>query len=211
MSPTGVALAVAVLRDAYPRADFPDRTVALYASMLNDLDDAATMAAVRRLVRRSTFLPSVAEIRREVAEAQLGLPTPEEAAESVFRDGGPGSLHPRVRESLMAIGGPWAVRTSETPGILRSQFVKDYAARRETLLLEAMGARALPPAEPLALPPTTQMRPRPIAERYFARMRGERLGPPSEREKADAIRILKVGHADVLYVEAERLLDEYGR
>ena len=73
--------ALALLRATYPRQDFPDLTVAVYGRMLADLDDEAVVPAVQRLINRCTFLPSVAEIRQEVAEARLGLPSAEEAWE----------------------------------------------------------------------------------------------------------------------------------
>lgn len=61
------------------------------------------------------------------------------------------------------------------------------------------------------IPATTQIRPRPIYHRFSLRFMGLEPGPPTEEEKADALRILEqFGYPDDLYVEAERLLREWG-
>ena len=68
-----LAASIAVLRLAYPRQDFPDAAVAFYVRQLVDLPPAEVEAAVDRLTKRSTWLPSIAEIRAECAEASCGL------------------------------------------------------------------------------------------------------------------------------------------
>jgi len=215
--PSGVALAVSILRDAYPRADFPDRSAKLYGSMLADLDDVAVAEAVRRLVRRSQWLPTIAEIRMEVAEAKLDLPDAVTAWELV-NSGRPVLALPEiVGDALVAVGGKYAIRTSEQPSILRSQFMKDYESRRSLALRRAVGAVAVSPTL-AALPVSTAMEPRPLVARMGRSLTVEGVGEPTEAEISDAISILRAGPltgfdnpaSDPIYVAAEGLLAEYG-
>jgi hypothetical protein len=159
---TGVSQAVAILRDAYPRQDFPDRSARLYGTMLADMDDTLVVAAVQRLIRRSTFLPSIAEIRREVMEYVLCLPTPQEAWAMVTRPETEGQLPTVVLASLQALGGRWAIRVSDAPSVMRSQFLRDYEARREAAMTSAVGAdpAGLPSPTMAALPASTSITPR---------------------------------------------------
>lgn len=61
------------------------------------------------------------------------------------------------------------------------------------------------------IPVTTALRPRPLWDRCLIRRRGLEPGPPTEEEKYDAIRVLEEGGVpDDLYIEAERLLAEWG-
>lgn len=65
------------------------------------------------------------------------------------------------------------------------------------------------------LPITTKVEMRPVYARVLRFQRGEKLGPPTDEEKHDAIRLLTEGpqhhHVDSLSVEALRILDEAGR
>jgi hypothetical protein len=142
-----VAGAIAILRDAFPRQDFPDRSVALYSRMLADMDGAAVTEAVLRLIRRCTWLPSIAEIRLEVAEGECQLPTAAEAwsvacvpVEELH--GVP--PHELVMESIKACGGRWNIIHADRPEIIRTQFLRDYEERRRSALLEASGASPTP-------------------------------------------------------------------
>ncbi len=143
-----------MLRDAYPSKDFPDRSVRLYAQMLADLDDRLIVEAVQRIVNRTKFLPTIAEIREEVAEAVLALPFPHEAWDLVNDERMVNRLPAVVMASLKAIGGRWGLRNSDAPQFLRSQFEKDYAARRLRVLHEEMGA---------AVPTVAKIAPLPLA------------------------------------------------
>ena len=137
-----VASAIAVLRDAFPRQDFPDNSVSLYSRMLGDLDGAKVAEAVVRLIRRCTWLPSIAEIRMEVAEEECQLPSPAEAwslacvpvEELASR---PDEL---VMESIKACGGRWNIIHADRPETIRAQFLRDYEERRRSALLESSGA-----------------------------------------------------------------------
>lgn len=217
MSEQTTAMAVAALRAAYPRQDFPDESVRMYVRMLSDLDPVLVGQAVERLMGRSAWLPAISEIRLEVAEATTPLPTAAEAWTLVSTAAPPGSqslpLPPAVRESLDAVGGRWTIMHSERPETIRSQFLRDYQQRRDTAMLESIGARApraeltraeqafgaLPPGD--EIPESTSIRPRPVWARWLRRQElssitganGGKitLTPPSPEEKHDAILVLR--------------------
>jgi hypothetical protein len=63
---------VMLLVGAFPQAKFDAVSRDVYERMLLDLDAPDTRSAVQRLIRSSRFLPSIAEIRRAVADATLG-------------------------------------------------------------------------------------------------------------------------------------------
>lgn len=220
------AMAVAALRVAYPRQEFPDESVRLYVRMLDDLDPTMVGRATERLIRRSTFLPSVAEIRLEVAEESYALPTATEAW-SMVSDRGlyplEGELPGTVRDSLRAVGGLWAIKSTSGYAV-RAQFLRDYEQRRATAMLEATGARAprqeLTRAEQAfgtldAIPEVDEgvMRPRPVYARWLRRMSGN-PGVPTDEEKHDAIEVLASTWDDDaefgsgLHTEAQRIMDE---
>jgi hypothetical protein len=229
------AMAVAVLRIAYPRQDFPDDSVRLYVRMLADLDAAAVSRAVERLIRRSTFLPSVAEIRLETAEEICPLPTAAEAwTLATTRPADRPELPIEVREAIAAMGGTYTIMHSERPETLRAQFLRDYEQRRATAMLETVGARAPRPQLTRAeqafgvlmpeypeIPETEAMRPRPVWARWLRRqaslVSGALIDPwPTDEEKRDAILVLAeaplaFGAAyipDELHREAQRIMDE---
>lgn len=210
--------AIAILRDAYPRADFPDRTVELYARMLADQPDDEVTAAVQRLIRRSSFLPSIAEIRSEVAEARLELPSTAEALEILER----GSLKQAAAEiqaSARTVGGRYALMNAENPTTVRAQFRRDYEDRRARAIAEVAGyavPHAIPPAVEAAtvaraLPVTERIKPRPVMARLIRRLGGMKVELPTEDEQRDAIGVLRDGpmhEEDQLYEEAERIFAE---
>lgn len=149
MRSLATATAVAVLRDAYPRQAFPDASVDLYVRMLSDLDGFTVAEAIKRLVRRSEWLPSISQIRMEVAEVECNLPTPAEAWELVTRPVGQApSLHPIVKASMDSCGGRWNITHSERIETTRAQFLSDYEARRAHHLTQvATGVARAPQIE----------------------------------------------------------------
>jgi len=211
------------LRAAYPRAAFPPETVSVYVEELSDLDDAELVAACRRLGRRSIYLPTIAEIRREIVEERLSLPSAGEAWQRCL-DGRalePGS--PEVlRDAYKAIGGRWEFRHSSNPGAMRHQFERDYDARVEALVRRSVTANGCAPAlerarerDALAAGGLSADVPStPVERRMAKRFLGEDLGYPSEEEKRDAIRVLRGGpmqpdpRGDAIYAEAERIFEE---
>jgi hypothetical protein len=213
-----LAVAIAALRDAYPRADFPDRAVAMYGTMLADLDDQEVLDAVGRLCKRSRFLPTIADIREEVAEAVLRLPSPEEAWD-IATTGRLRDAAPEVHAAAEAVGGRWGILTTGNPTTVRAQFLKGYAERRRNAILQFTGGRVTPELMALrprlnptmqALPESDRFKPRPLQLRWMRRVvHGEQVPAPTDDEKRDAIRYLKDGPQsaepadDALYREAE--------
>lgn len=143
----GIVATVAALAAAYPRQQFPEDTQRMYVRMLSDLDEAAVAQATERLIRRSAFLPSISEIRMEVSEAEVGLPSAAEAWEIAQRGDLLGAP-PEVRAAAESAGGRWTLIHSERPETVRAQFVADYESRRRRSLLAHAGAAALPLASP---------------------------------------------------------------
>lgn len=210
--------AVAILRAAYPGQDFPDDSVRLYVRMLAGEPEADVVRAVERLIRRSPWLPKVADILREVAEERLQLPSAEEAWSLIVDLEAP-PLPKAVRDAMSAAGGRWTIMHSENPTATRAQFVKDYTARRERRVLEQMGAapvRELEAAVRAELPVSDKLTPRPVWARWLRRqellMDGVRPDDPTDEEKADAIRVLRFAgltdHVGPLHEEAQRIMDE---
>lgn len=70
---------VAWLVGAYPHRPLPPSSAAVYALALADVDFDGAKAAVMRLIQTSRWLPTIAEIREEVAKARVSLPGAEEA------------------------------------------------------------------------------------------------------------------------------------
>ena len=216
------AFALTRLREAFPREEFPDRTVALYASELEHLPTPAVLHAVEALIRRNRFLPRLSEILTEIAEYELNLPTTEEAWEIANR-GSLRAAHPCVRDAAEHVGGRWAILHSDNVPTVRAQFRSAYDRLRARTIDEyRTGHAAELPAglKPLgttmaALPETTRIRPRPVMLRWMQRMSNSKLNPPSEEEKLDAVQVLREGppdgEPDPLYQEAERIFEEAGR
>jgi hypothetical protein len=216
------AAAIGVLRAAYPRQAFPDESVSFYARKLRDLDPDELLAAIDRLTNRSSFLPSVAEIRREVAEARLNLPNLAEAWEIAMC----GSLRDApapVRGAAEYVGGRWAILHTDNLVALRAQFREQYDRLREQALLEEAGALPAQPimgpaTEQAALPSSTDDLERwappegSVLARAVRELAGRQLDPPSEAEMRDAIEVMRSGpradnpHDDYLYKAAELVL-----
>lgn len=223
-------IAVAALRAAYPRQDFPDESVRMYVRSLSDLDPPMVKAAVDRLIGRSAWLPAISEIRLEVAEESCPLPTAAEAwTLATTPPSERGELPGEVRETIAAMGGSYTITHSERPETLRAQFLKDYQQRRDTAMLETVGARATRPqltsAEQafgvLPAPAEETIAPRPVWARWLRRNElaqavcpaaGERveMPPPTDAEKHDAIAVLQAGGwgIDAMHEEAQRIMEE---
>lgn len=223
MNAPTIATSIATLAAAYPRADFPDETAQVYALMLSDLDPADVFAAVQRLLSGSRFLPTVAEIREQVAEARAQLPTAAEAWEIVLR-GDLANAAPEIQAAARSVGGRHAIATTTNPTAVRAQFDRDYADRRRVAVLHLAGA--MPPRDIEALDPgpsrpalpaadEERIRPRPVMARILSRFAGHPPQAPTEEERADAIEILRDTVAgdepDPLLEEATRVLDWCGR
>lgn len=85
---------VAILLANYPRADWPEPTQKVYRAALADFEYVEAQTAVRRIVSVSEWPPSIAELRRTIVEARLGLPADVEAWDMATRHAaarGPGA------------------------------------------------------------------------------------------------------------------------
>lgn len=149
-----LANAIARLQDAFPDQPFGDRSAVVYGEQLGDLDPVLVDEAVRRLVNVSRYMPRISEIRREVFEHTLGLPTPEEAWEMALdwslaaeSSRAAWTLPDEVRRSMKAIGGGWAIRHSDNPETLRAQFRKHYEGVRERAIRDAAAGEPIRPEQ----------------------------------------------------------------
>lgn len=217
-----LAITMRKLADAWPREEFPDRTIALYAERLGRYPEEQVAKAVDDLVGTEKWRPSVGQIIDRVSERALNLPTTEEAWVIAQRGSLRDAQEP-VREAADQVGGRWNILHSENPVAVRAQFVKAYAnIRRQALLDHATGGRPelngvrraqLGPTM-RALPESDRIRPRPVLSRLTARWAGRPLAPPTDEEKSDAIDVLREGPAaavaadDPMYAEAERIFIE---
>jgi hypothetical protein len=135
---------------AYPEVALRDGTEATYVEFLGELDAPAAEAAIADLLRTSSRLPTIADVRRRIAETALGLPSPLEAYRSLFEPGA--ELHPLTRYAAETFGGTYNIRTSEAPAATRRQFldfyrdVRDEAVRRGALPRAVAERRAEPAA-----------------------------------------------------------------
>lgn len=144
-----LAEVLAVLAASYPRQAMPSVTVQAYVAALNDLPPAGVAAAVERLIKRSEWLPSIAEIRREYAEALCGLPAATEAWEAIQTVQGRRQAPVAVRRALAAVATPYDLRTSDRPLQLRRAFMDTYTSLREqeVRLVSEGGQVQLPPPD----------------------------------------------------------------
>src|SRR5207249_7514116 len=95
---------------------------------------------VPELIETSSRLPTIADVRRRVAEVELELPSALEAYHSLFGDRA--ERHPLTRYAAEIFGGTYNVQFSDAPAATRAQFMKFYEELRE----EALRRGALPRA-----------------------------------------------------------------
>lgn len=141
---------VALLKATYPREQFDEDRVSIWVQMLVDLPADAGQRAVGALIRESTWLPSVAEIRRFVVAEQLQLPTQAEAWANVEREvhrhqaacPGPHHYydpawdHPVVAKVVAAMGWGQLLDGSNWT-TQRAQFLRLYQEEREAAVRSA--------------------------------------------------------------------------
>lgn len=122
---------------------------------LADLAPSALAAAADRIVRSARYFPTVAEIREQAAEAALQLPSETEALAQIEaridwnrsgRHGDPPQIHPLVRQALALVGGFYAFRAAEEPGVIRGQFCRFYREARADAIRGAQLHRPALPA-----------------------------------------------------------------
>jgi hypothetical protein len=117
---------------AYPATALRDDTPALYAKYLAKLDRDVVARLVPELIETSPRLPTIADIRRRIVEAELELPNSLEAYHSLFER--PAERHPLTRYVAEIFGGDYNIRTSDAPGATRAQFMRFYEELREEAL-----------------------------------------------------------------------------
>ncbi|HHY95889.1 MAG TPA: hypothetical protein GX513_12915 [Firmicutes bacterium] len=150
----------------YPDWKLTEATIEAWHEMLHDLEFDVVKTAIKRVISRKRFLPTVAEIREETANLlQPEIMSGEEAwaivANAVREYGYYREMDAReqmpalVEKAVKAIG--WdEICLSEEPGVVRAHFMRLYEAmarrEREEITLPA-DTKALPGVrEPRALP-----------------------------------------------------------
>lgn len=226
-----LVIGITKLRDGWPREEFPDRTIKLYADALGRLPEEHVVDAIDAMLARNAFRPSIGEITQEAARRALDYPTAEVAWE-IAESGRLRSAPEPVRQAAEYVGGRWAILHGDNLATVRAQFRKSYESLVERAINEYATSgrpprRELPPSRRelmgptmASLPETAHYRPRPIMARTIARMSGRELEPPTEEEKRDAIAVLRDyddtingaerSEFDPLYREAERVFMEAG-
>ena len=165
---------LALVSAAWPTFDVTDDRVLLWYELLGDVDFGVAQVALKKLMLESNFPPSLAEMRRAIAE----VTTPEaerlEAGEAwaqvrqairwfgYYRElEALESLSPVIAEAVKAIGWQEICATEEAE-IVRAQFMRVYESIRKRHMekallpkplqdqIRALGAgqvlKALPPA-----------------------------------------------------------------
>lgn len=150
---TTIADVIAEVRHAFPTDRIPDETIVVYVKHLADLDPDQLAAAAAAYCREAKRFPTIADLRRLVAERNLQLPDEAEALRQAnrradwyaTRDGAPPEMHPLVRDALRSVGGPGALRESDQPSVVRGQFLRVYRDLRDRQVRdETVGKPALP-------------------------------------------------------------------
>lgn len=160
-----IAKVLAVCSAAYPHVVITKETAIVYAESLRDLPFDPVSRAVRKLVTTSEFFPTIAKIRRAVAEADGKLPPDGATAygEVISAAASRGALdrpewsHPAVNEVVEALG--WSrICRDDNPAALRAQFMRVYEPIRDRHDRAIVGLpdRILSPHEALRTAPPHQ-------------------------------------------------------
>lgn len=134
---------LAYLQAAYPRDRIPDQTVSVYVDALRTLESNQVLRAAQAHVATEKFFPSIAELIRPVAEAQVGMCRAEEAwidvTRAISRWGRytPWTFeNPLIGRAVDAIGRD-EICNSENLAVERAHFMRIYASYRDTELTAA--------------------------------------------------------------------------
>lgn len=160
MKRSEAAKLVYTLMATFTHREWKPENVAAYEEALGDLEAAPTGAAIQRLIRTRTFLPSVAEIRSAALDEQLGPVRSGEEAFAILRravnacgrsygDNDPPPQFPDTNiQRAMGVWGSWndACNSPEDDPGGRARFIELYEslARRERE--DQVSGRTLPPA-----------------------------------------------------------------
>lgn len=164
---------VAMIAATFPTPSWEPETLALWREMIADLDYGTSAAVVENWIKTRDDRPSIAAIRRGVADRQLGNATgaklflpPDEAWEYVQRQFGVTGQyrpfpdeHPLVKEAVERMG--WiAMCRSDNLDVLRGQFRKAYESILARSLSESAASEGAASAPSAVVPALEQQTPR---------------------------------------------------
>ncbi|HEX6702602.1 MAG TPA: hypothetical protein VF101_17880 [Gaiellaceae bacterium] len=126
---------------AYPGTALREETPKVYLKYLTRLDAEPVARVVPELIETMSQLPTIADVRRRINEAQLELPTPLEAYHSL--SAAPGERHLLTRYVAEIFGGTYNIQISDAPAATRAQFMNYYEALRDAALHRGSLPRAV--------------------------------------------------------------------
>ena len=131
---------LAFLSAAFPREQVKTETLVAYVASLSDIPPDELTEAMQDIVLTSRFFPTIADIRRRVAENKLGLPSPSDALQQAFTliDTGRSPEAAAVDKALRAAG---AEENYTHGGFWRKAFLAAYKEICEGLITEEMYSR----------------------------------------------------------------------
>lgn len=132
---------IAALAAAFTNDGIEQATLEVYLSALADIPPGELQAVVVHLIetQEERWFPTVATLRRMVFERRLALPSPAEAWEQIQTSEGRKAAAAPVKAALEAVGGSWALKTSESLSFFRRDFIDQYESTRRRALDEASG------------------------------------------------------------------------
>lgn len=151
------------IQEAYPgRATFTETSIGLWYELLGDLPAVIAAQAVKGLIQRSKWPPSIAEIRAEAAELIDPIPSAEDAWQRVvdvargitpYQSGGEvDKLDPLTRRAVMVMGGIEAVAYADNGLAVGREFRRVYDSLREQEIARRQRAEGLGVQSVMALP-----------------------------------------------------------
>lgn len=143
------AMLVGMIASAYPNWNPTKETVALYVSLLEDLEFEESKEAVKRLLMGSQFAPSVAAIRKKVLELHYGAPLSKSEAWElvnlfVKRNGTynrPKFEDPVIQQVVDSLGW-YEICTTTNLDTMRAHFLRLYEEMSEKVTTERLESRA---------------------------------------------------------------------
>jgi hypothetical protein len=119
---------LAMLKAAYPRQQLADETIDVYTMALADVNPDLLRTAVLRLISRSVFFPTVAELRQTAADIAIeraGYPTALQAWEIALNR--PKEATDEIKRAVRMICGDfYNLRMSTMQGADRARFIEAY-------------------------------------------------------------------------------------
>lgn len=155
MTENDIRAAVALVRGAYPHQAIEKELLHAWGMMLGDLEAGPVMRALRRHIATSKWPPSIAEIRTQVTEERLALPSWPEASMQVQTwlrralmpgmDNASRGVHPLVYRTVRAQGGALALAQADNQQRAWSDLQRAYERARagevETATVEPIERR----------------------------------------------------------------------